>query len=408
VRESAPEALVAIARRVGDPDRTLQPLFAALPGASVARRCALLAVLGDVGGDQALAQLTRAVGATEPEVKRAAVVALAERWEDTRPLPTLLSVAKSDPRSALGVQALRGYLRLLSLDASAKPEDVVAQMAEAMALAIRPEEKKQALSVVRDCRVMSAVELAARCLDDPALVPEAADALMHLAAPQMKGGVRQAAVTGQAVTAALDKIIQVGGDDKLREQAKLARSAILPAPWEGQDVGAVTIPGMSSFADGVFGLRASGADIWNQADAFHFVSQPLSGDVTLIARVVSLENTNVWCKAGVMVRQSFDPDTVNVFMCLSPVGNVAFQWRLKPGAAEECVHGSQSVPPYWVKLTRAGNLFTGYLSPEGKQWQKVGEHTVEMPRDVLAGLAVTSHNDAAATRAVMDNVEVAR
>jgi hypothetical protein len=171
---------------------------------------------------------------------------------------------------------------------------------------------------------------------------------------------------------------------------------------------------MSSFADGAFGLRASGADIWGQADAFHFVLQPLSGDVTLIARVVSLENTNVWCKAGVMVRETLDPASVNVFMCLSPVGNVAFQWRTKPGFAEECVHGPQSVPPYWVKLTRAGNLFTGYLAPDGPAdrrdppWQKVGERTVEMPKDALVGLAVTSHNDAAATRAVMDHVEVTR
>ena len=407
VREAAQGALVAVARRVGEADQTLQPLFAALPEASAGNRCVLLGVLGDVGGDRALAELTKAAESTEADVKRAAVVALAERWEDTRPLATLLAVAKSDAGDALRVQALRGHLRLLGLDASSRPEDVVAKIAEAVAIARRPEEKKQALSLLRERRVVSAVELAARCLDDPALVAEAGDTVLHLVAPQIRGGVRQPAVKGPIAMAALEKVIEVAADDKLRERAELRRSAILPAPWEGLDVGAVTIPGISSYSDGVYTFRASGWDIWGQADAFHFVSQPLSGDVSISAHVVSLENTHVWAKAGVMIRETLDAESVNVLMCVSPVGNVAFQWRKRPGAAAEVIGpGISAAPPYWVKLTRAGDLLTGYISPDGQEWQKVGEQTVEMAADVLVGPAVTSHNDAAATQAVIESVEV--
>lgn len=90
-----------------------------------------------------------------------------------------------------------------------------------------------------------------------------------------------------------------------------------------------------------------------------------------------------------------------------PVQNVAFQWRLRPGASAECTLAATGQPlPYWVKLSRRGNLFTGYLSPDGQAWQKVGEKEVPMVKDVWVGLAVTSHNNAATTEAVLDGVAV--
>jgi regulation of enolase protein 1 (concanavalin A-like superfamily) len=82
---------------------------------------------------------------------------------------------------------------------------------------------------------------------------------------------------------------------------------------------------------------------------------------------------------------------------------------LRTGASAECTLANTGQPlPYWVKLTRVGNLFTGYISPDGQAWQKVGEKEVPMAKDALVGPAVTSHNNAAVTQAVVDNVAVAR
>jgi regulation of enolase protein 1 (concanavalin A-like superfamily) len=278
-----------------------------------------------------------------------------------------------------------------------------------LAIAPRPEEKKQALSLLRECRVPAAMELAAKCLDDPELLAEATDAVLYLAAPQRQGEVNLRAVPGPATLAALEKVAALAPEEQQRERAKFLRGTALPPPWESQDVGAVGAAGLASFTDGTFTLQASGADIWGQADGFHFVFQRLSGDVTLVARVVRLENTNEWAKAGVMVRETLRPDSVNVFLCISPVQNVAFQWRLRAGASAECTLAQTGQPlPYWVKLTRRGNLFTGYLSPDGQAWQKVGEKEVPMAKEVLVGLAVTSHNNAAVTQGVVDNVTTAQ
>jgi len=60
--------------------------------------------------------------------------------------------------------------------------------------------------------------------------------------------------------------------------------------------------------------------------------------------------------------------------------------------------------PYWVRLSRVGNAFTGYQSADGATWQLVGSATITMGANVFIGLAVTSHNDGVLSTAVFDNV----
>ncbi len=51
------------------------------------------------------------------------------------------------------------------------------------------------------------------------------------------------------------------------------------------------------------------------------------------------------------------------------------------------------VAPYWVKLTRSGNTFTGYSSPDGVAWTLVQIDTITMSASVYVGLPLTSHNN---------------
>jgi hypothetical protein len=47
--------------------------------------------------------------------------------------------------------------------------------------------------------------------------------------------------------------------------------------------------------------------------------------------------------------------------------------------------------PCWVKLTRNGDTFKGYISEDGNAWEPASDPiTVEIRKDVYAGLAVTS------------------
>jgi hypothetical protein len=131
-----------------------------------------------------------------------------------------MTIAKSDASKALRVQALRGYLRLIAQDEAMPPADRLARIGEAMKAAERPEEKRQALSLLRDARTPAAVEAAAQYLTDADLCDDAAVTILYLAAPQRKNNRSLPAVKGEVTAAALDKIIETTRDDGRRALAQ--------------------------------------------------------------------------------------------------------------------------------------------------------------------------------------------
>ena len=179
----------------------------------------------------------------------------------------------------------------------------------------------------------------------------------------------------------------------------------LPPPWTQQDVGAVGLAGSGSDANGVFTVEGSGADVWNAADAFHFVSQAISGDGEIVAHVASVENTQAWAKVGVMIRETTAANSTYAFMLVTPGSGIAFQRRLTTGANAVGTTVSGSAPA-WVRVKRAGNVFTGYRSTDGVTWIQVGTATIAMGANALIGLAVSSHNNAALCTGTFDQVTV--
>jgi hypothetical protein len=77
-----------------------------------------------------------------------------------------------------------------------------------------------------------------------------------------------------------------------------------------------------------------------------------------------------------------------------------------PGGASDHTPGPGVHAPYWVKLERIGNIFTGYVSANGQKWEKVGDASIDMNSDALIGIAVTAHNNAALCNATFDGVKV--
>jgi hypothetical protein len=65
------------------------------------------------------------------------------------------------------------------------------------------------------------------------------------------------------------------------------------------------------------------------------------------------------------------------------------------------------VPPYWFKLTRVGNSFTGYSSPDGSTWTTVGAPAIiAMNPTIYLGPAVTSRVTGSLIAAGFDSVGV--
>lgn len=181
----------------------------------------------------------------------------------------------------------------------------------------------------------------------------------------------------------------------------------LPAPWGQADVG-TTLSGSASISGATWTVTGDGADIQGAADAFHFVFQPVSGDGTQVMRVVSQTNTNIWAKAGPMYRATTDAGSVEAGMFVTPSQGVTFQWRSATGGGTLTIDlTTGGAAPRWLKLTRAGGVFTGYYSADNVTWTQVGTATLtNMPVATLAGMAVSSHSATSICTVVIDNVAI--
>jgi subtilisin family serine protease len=178
----------------------------------------------------------------------------------------------------------------------------------------------------------------------------------------------------------------------------------LPSPWQAKDVGSVAAAGSAtSTSAGAFAVSGSGADIWGTADAFQFVYQPLTGDGQIVARVASIQNTNSWAKAGVMIRNDLTASAMHAALVVTPGNGVAFEMRTQAGQTTTYT-GSTGVAPVWLRLVRSASTITASTSGDGVSWTTVGTQTVALGSSVYIGLAVTSHADGTLCTATIDNV----
>jgi len=173
---------------------------------------------------------------------------------------------------------------------------------------------------------------------------------------------------------------------------------------------------VGSFAEGPVGtytMTGSGQDIWDVGpgageyhDEFHFAYKTLTGTGSIIARVESVENTDAWAKAGVMIRETLNADSKHAMMIVSASSGVSFQRRPETGGASAADTTAGITAPYWVKIERdlSGN-FKAYSSTNGSTWQMQGAaEPIQMGSNVYIGLAVTAHSAGATCEAVITNV----
>jgi len=188
-----------------------------------------------------------------------------------------------------------------------------------------------------------------------------------------------------------------------------------PRDWTEKDVNTLTIwfrGNPSGFVEepaGTYTMTASGTDIWDTADEFRYAFKQLSGAGTISAQVLSVENTNGWAKAGVMIRETLEPGSKHAFMDITPGNGASFQVRNTIDGTSFQMNLSGITAPHWVKLERdAAGYFSGYHSADGVTWQQIQDATpvlISMSQNVYIGLAVTSHNAGVTCKAEFSNVQ---
>jgi len=166
----------------------------------------------------------------------------------------------------------------------------------------------------------------------------------------------------------------------------------------GKNVGRAHNPTPSSIC-----IRTHGTQLIAGTDDFCFLERKLQGDGTLTAQIVSLDNTDMYAKAAVQIRQSLEDNAPNAMMEWTPSGYAYFQYRTAANNSANYDQWVYTKLPPWVRITREGNEITGFISEDGTSFKQVGKVTLAMPELVHIGLAVTS-NSKQATTALIENI----
>ena len=175
-------------------------------------------------------------------------------------------------------------------------------------------------------------------------------------------------------------------------------------PWLSADIGNVALPGSFTCKNPSIVLSASGSDIWDNADGFRFAYQRVSGDCEMLAKVESLKAGHEWAKAGVMIRESLAGGSKCAFTTITNKNGATCLYRINTG---EGMEGGNSNPeikaPYWIKITRNGNMISHYISANGAKWELLSTTELPMKKEVYIGFALTSHDNGALAKAVFSN-----
>jgi len=174
------------------------------------------------------------------------------------------------------------------------------------------------------------------------------------------------------------------------------------------DVGGPLRAGSATFdaASGEYRIMGGGDNIWAQKDAFHFLWQWASGDLTLTANVrFPHSGGNPHKKAGWMVRQGLDPAAPYADVVVHASGLTSLQYRLIEGGPTQEIQ-SKIVMPSTIRLVRLGNSFSLWASRAGGLMELAGSVDVPLRDPVHVGLAVCAHDAAALEEAVLSSVSV--
>jgi len=170
-------------------------------------------------------------------------------------------------------------------------------------------------------------------------------------------------------------------------------------------------------------VTGGGNDIWGNADQFHYAYNEVSGDIRLSASPTwQAAGDNDWSKVEVMLRDSTDAGSIHYSTAtrggpgdnaVGALGDSAFaQMRGSTGGGSSGADWWGAIPQRIgvQRVTYGGYSFLESMVDQGSGWELVDSRLNSMlpNANVLAGIAVTSHDDDYAVQAWIDDVKYDR
>ncbi len=175
-------------------------------------------------------------------------------------------------------------------------------------------------------------------------------------------------------------------------------------PFFEGDIGSPGWAGSVSVSGGSLTLKATGDDNIHpgspSSDSLYFVHTEQQGDRTFTARLDAMNGSNPnrtnpageIPTAGITLREAAAANARQVSLHVNLANQIEFAVRTNTGRGLVTLTNVPSAPlPRWLRLQRAGSVFTAQHSGDGTNWTNVGSATIgNAPATLLAGLAADS------------------
>lgn len=175
------------------------------------------------------------------------------------------------------------------------------------------------------------------------------------------------------------------------------------------DIGAVRKPGAVQYdaARKSYLVTGGGENMWATNDAFHFVWKRMAGDVSLAADIDWVSTGgDPHRKAGLLIRQSLDPDSPYADVVVHGDGLTSLQYREVRGGPTREIQ-SNVASPRRLRIEKEGDYVFMSVARAGAALQSAGgSFKIKLSEPFFVGLGVCAHNPNALEKARFSNVEI--
>jgi hypothetical protein len=219
-----------------------------------------------------------------------------------------------------------------------------------------------------------------------------------LSTPVLSGGGQVVSFATAPLTVGDSYTLTVSG---LRDQSA-ATNLIAPGsqvvfiatPAPVRDIGNPTVPGVLRVAtNDTLILTGVGAEIGGTSDQCSMTTVSITGNFDQQVRLSGLVAPEMWSKAGLMARATLTGNSPFAAALATPgVMGCYFASRAAAGATAVTSGRAPVNYPYtWLRLRRAGSVFTGYASYDGLTWTTLGSAALPLTNTLYVGVAIASH-----------------
>ncbi|HEV7299062.1 MAG TPA: PA14 domain-containing protein [Tepidisphaeraceae bacterium] len=174
------------------------------------------------------------------------------------------------------------------------------------------------------------------------------------------------------------------------QRAEVADREPIRAPWAPREIGKPPAGGVKRTATRVT-LQAG--TVTDTSDSVPFFGRPVKGNFELVLRITDISAATA--AAGVMLRGGPEPDALTFY---AAIGGVDGSMTTRSGERHVRPANGQAArksdlprisAPQWMRLTREGDFIEVGTSTDGNDWKVFATERLDLPENVLIGMACT-------------------